>query len=132
MIILKNTTYIDWQSLDFSVKNILIEEGIDKEITFIEDSDKRLSDKNNEILDCKGKLVTKSFGVGHHHVYSSLARGMGAPKKNPENFVEILEYIWWTLDKCLDKDMISILFVLFLQGFKTGGYRVNQSGFFCT
>jgi len=107
MIILKNATYIDWQSLDFSVKNILVEEGIDKEITFIEDSDKRLSDKNNEILDCKGKLVTKSFGVGHHHVYSSLARGMGAPKKNPENFVEILEYIWWTLDKCLDKDMIE-------------------------
>ena len=51
--------------------------------------------------------MTKSFAVGHHHVYSALARGMGAPKKNPENFVEILEYIWWTLDKCLDEEMIE-------------------------
>ena len=32
---------------------------------------------------------------------------MGAPKKNPENFYEILQYIWWTLDKALDKDMIE-------------------------
>ncbi|PIY03337.1 MAG: amidohydrolase, partial [Bacteroidetes bacterium CG_4_10_14_3_um_filter_31_20] len=35
------------------------------------------------------------------------ARGMGAPKKNPENFYEILKYVWWTLDKCLDKEMIE-------------------------
>ncbi|PLX15974.1 MAG: amidohydrolase [Marinilabiliales bacterium] len=32
---------------------------------------------------------------------------MGAPKKNPENFYEILQYIWWTLDKSLDKEMIE-------------------------
>jgi cytosine/adenosine deaminase-related metal-dependent hydrolase len=107
MIILKNATYIDWQSLDFSVKNILIEEGIDKKISFIDNSDQRLTDNNNEIINCTDKLVTKSFGIGHHHVYSALSRGMGAPKKNPENFNEILKYIWWTLDKCLDKDMIE-------------------------
>ncbi|MCD6292507.1 MAG: amidohydrolase family protein, partial [Deltaproteobacteria bacterium] len=45
--------------------------------------------------------------VGHHHVYSALARGMGAPKKNPENFYEILKYVWWTLDKALDKDSVE-------------------------
>jgi cytosine/adenosine deaminase-related metal-dependent hydrolase len=32
---------------------------------------------------------------------------MGAPKKNPENFNEILQYVWWTLDKCLDVEMIE-------------------------
>lgn len=32
---------------------------------------------------------------------------MPAPKKNPENFREILKYIWWTLDKSLDKDTIE-------------------------
>ena len=31
---------------------------------------------------------------------------MGAPKKNPENFNEILQYIWWTLDKALDPEII--------------------------
>ncbi len=103
MILLKNTTYIDWQSLDFKQTDILVEEGINGKISF---SDKKEMN-NTEVIDCSGKIVTKSFAVGHHHVYSALARGMGTPKKNPENFYEILKYIWWTLDKALDKDMIE-------------------------
>jgi len=58
-------------------------------------------------LDCRARLVTKSFGCGHHHIYSALARGMPAPSKTPHNFIEILEYIWWHLDKSLDKEMIE-------------------------
>ena len=103
-ILLKNATFIDWKTLDFKNTNILVEEGLNGKIKFIDNYD--LND-HKEVIDCKGKLVTKSFAVGHHHVYSALARGMGAPKKNPENFYEILKYIWWTLDKALDKDMIE-------------------------
>jgi cytosine/adenosine deaminase-related metal-dependent hydrolase len=58
------------------------------------------------VVDCTGKFITKSFANGHHHIYSALARGMPAPKKNPENFPEILQYIWWNLDKALDLEMI--------------------------
>ena len=32
---------------------------------------------------------------------------MGAPKKNAEYFYDILEYVWWTLDKTLDAEMIE-------------------------
>lgn len=103
-IILKNATYIDWKTLEFRNTNILVEEGIDGKIHFSENTDQQ---KATETIDCKGKFVTKSFAVGHHHAYSALARGMGAPKKNPENFYEILKYVWWTLDKCLDKEMIE-------------------------
>ncbi|MCB2195956.1 MAG: amidohydrolase family protein [Bacteroidetes bacterium] len=102
-ILLKNATYIDWKTLEFKNTNILIEEGVNGKIQLINDENINAS----EVIDCKGKLVTKAFAVGHHHVYSALARGMGAPKKNPENFYEILEYVWWTLDKSLDKDMIE-------------------------
>jgi len=97
--LLKNATYIDWKTLGFQSTDILISEnGI------------QFSVKNqnaDEIIDCTGLLVSKSFAVGHHHVYSALARGMPAPQKNPQNFYEILQYIWWTLDKALDKDMIE-------------------------
>ena len=103
-ILLKNATFIDWKTLEFKNTNILVEEGLNGKIKFIDNYDLI---KNTKIIDCKGKFVTKSFAVGHHHVYSALARGMGAPKKNPENFYEILKYIWWTLDKSLDKDMIE-------------------------
>jgi cytosine/adenosine deaminase-related metal-dependent hydrolase len=51
-------------------------------------------------------IVTKSFVCAHHHAYSALARGMPLPKKAPQNFAQILEYIWWNLDKQLDHDMI--------------------------
>ena len=59
-----------------------------------------------EVLDCTGCLVTRSFVIAHHHIYSALARGMPPPSRAPTSFVEILESIWWKLDKALDDDMI--------------------------
>ncbi|OFX85386.1 MAG: hypothetical protein A2W99_08055 [Bacteroidetes bacterium GWF2_33_16] len=103
-ILLRNATYINWKTLEFKTTNILVEEGLHGKIHF---HDKIDQDNAKETIDCKGKFVTKSFAVGHHHAYSALARGMGAPKKNPENFYEILKYVWWTLDKCLDREMIE-------------------------
>ncbi len=105
-ILLKNASYIDWKTLEFSQRNILVELGSNS-IQFIENANEIANNPNLEVLDCTGKLVTKSFAVGHHHVYSALSRGMGAPKKNPENFYDVLKYIWWTLDKCLDLEMIE-------------------------
>ncbi len=61
----------------------------------------------DRIIDCKGKFVTKSFGCGHHHIYSTLARGMPAPRNIPTNFSEILQYVWWHIDKRLDLEMIE-------------------------
>jgi cytosine/adenosine deaminase-related metal-dependent hydrolase len=105
-VLLKNATYIDWKTIEFSQRNILT--GPDSNpIQFIDNID-QLTDKNDlEVLDCSGKLVTKSFAVGHHHAYSALSRGMRAPKIKPENFYDILRYIWWTLDKCLDPEIIE-------------------------
>jgi putative selenium metabolism protein SsnA len=105
-ILLKNATYINWKTLEFSHVNILAEQDNDV-LHFIDNADLRNKKPDHEVLDCRGKLVTRSFAVGHHHAYSALARGMSAPKKKPENFYEILKYIWWTLDKCLDKEMIE-------------------------
>ncbi|MEZ4454155.1 MAG: amidohydrolase family protein [Nannocystaceae bacterium] len=43
----------------------------------------------------------------HTHLYSGLAPlGMPAPAAPPENFVEILERIWWRLDRALDADAL--------------------------
>ena len=59
------------------------------------------------VLDCTGRLVMPSFGCGHHHIYSALARGMPPAPKTPTNFLEVLEYVWWRMDKKLDHDMIE-------------------------
>ncbi|NOZ48376.1 MAG: amidohydrolase family protein [Chlorobi bacterium] len=105
-IILKNATFINWETLQFKNTNVLINNELSKGISFI-NSINELDKTKYEIIDCSGKYVTKSFALGHHHIYSALARGMGAPKKSPDNFLEILKYIWWTLDKSLDKEMIE-------------------------
>jgi cytosine/adenosine deaminase-related metal-dependent hydrolase len=50
--------------------------------------------------------VTPGLVCAHHHLYSSLARGMPAPPSQPRDFPEILELVWWRLDQALDLDMI--------------------------
>lgn len=106
-LLLKNATFIDWETLAFTQGNLLIHEGTNAGFTLLQTTEP-LPENIHTILDCKGKYVTKSFAIGHHHIYSALARGMPAPPKSPNNFHEILQYIWWRLDKCLDKEMIEL------------------------
>lgn len=48
--------------------------------------------------------VQPGFVNAHTHVYSGLAPlGMPAPNEAPQNFVQILERIWWRLDRALDE-----------------------------
>ncbi len=43
----------------------------------------------------------------HTHLYSGLVPlGMPAPPTEPANFVEILENIWWRLDRALDRESL--------------------------
>ena len=85
--LLKNATYINWETLEFTITNIIVEEGINGLIKFESNPSNLTEEKFTKVLDCTGKYVTKSFVVGHHHVYSALAKGMPAPKKSPENFL---------------------------------------------
>jgi cytosine/adenosine deaminase-related metal-dependent hydrolase len=50
--------------------------------------------------------TTSGMVCAHHHLYSTLARGMPAPPRQPHGFGEILEQVWWRLDTALDLDMI--------------------------
>ena len=103
-LLLKNATYINADTLEFTKTDIFVDEGLSGAVRFVEKDNPSINP--DETIDCKGKFVTHSFAVGHHHAYSALSRGMPAPQKNPENFLEILQYIWWKLDKALDKDMV--------------------------
>jgi cytosine/adenosine deaminase-related metal-dependent hydrolase len=100
--------FLDWQKLEIKKTDLAVEEGPQGGISFgtaAPPQDRH--GPQDRVLDCSGKLVTRSFGCGHHHIYSTLARGMPAPKKTPTNFPEILEYVWWNLDKNLDLEMIE-------------------------
>ena len=59
--------------------------------------------KNNFylVIDGKNRLVLPNFVCAHSHIYSIFARGLSLPF-NPQNFQEILDQMWWKLDKQID------------------------------
>ncbi|MCL7452501.1 MAG: putative aminohydrolase SsnA [Anaerolineae bacterium] len=52
-------------------------------------------------LDARGQLVLPGIICAHTHFYGLFARGMGLPGDPASNFPEILEKLWWRLDKAL-------------------------------
>jgi putative selenium metabolism protein SsnA len=52
--------------------------------------------------DCSGCLVIPGNVCAHHHLYSALARGMPYHLEPPRNFLQVLQRIWWRLDRALD------------------------------
>lgn len=58
----------------------------------------------DRIVDLQGKTVLPGMINAHAHLYSSLAMGMPFPKGSPKNFNQILEQVWWILDRALDED----------------------------
>jgi len=104
-LFLKDATFVNWETLEFKKSNLKVNQGANGKVEFIETIP--LKTRADQIINCQGQFVTKSFGNAHHHIYSVLSRGMPAPKTTPENFYEILKYVWWNLDKKLDIAMIE-------------------------
>jgi putative selenium metabolism protein SsnA len=61
-----------------------------------------------DTVDLGGALVLPGLVNAHTHLYSALARGMPGPKDPPRGFVEILERVWWRLDRALDEETVSL------------------------
>ena len=61
-----------------------------------------------EAVDCAGKIVLPGFICAHHHFYSTMARGMAIPGVPASNFVEILERLWWKVDKAIEGEDITL------------------------
>ena len=57
-------------------------------------------------INAAGRVLLPPFVNFHDHIYSRLAKGLptsGAMNK----FTDILENLWWPLDRALDADMIT-------------------------
>ena len=56
---------------------------------------------NEDCLDAQGKLMMPGSVVGHTHFYGAFARGMSVPGSAAKNFPEILDKLWWKIDRAL-------------------------------
>lgn len=55
-----------------------------------------------EFVDAGGRVIMPGLINAHTHIYSSFARGMSLEQPEPnKNFMEILENMWWRMDKSL-------------------------------
>ena len=57
-----------------------------------------------EIIDAKGQILMPGNICAHTHFYGAYSRGMYIPGDAPNAFPEILEKLWWKLDKSLDEE----------------------------
>lgn len=57
-------------------------------------------------LDCSGCLIVPGNVCAHTHLYSALARGMPYRLAAPASFLQILQRVWWRLDRALDADSV--------------------------
>ena len=61
-----------------------------------------------EQLDADGQLVLPGSICAHTHFYGAFARGLVIPGAPARNFVEILQKLWWRLDRALDEESIRL------------------------
>ena len=64
---------------------------------------KELEGTPAEVLDASGKVVMPGFINAHMHFYSTMVRGLGKAEPS-RDFQEVLEHLWWRLDKKLTLD----------------------------
>jgi cytosine/adenosine deaminase-related metal-dependent hydrolase len=58
-------------------------------------------------LPCPQGEIAPGAVCAHTHLYSGLARlGLPPPSPPPQTFVQILERVWWRLDRALDAPML--------------------------
>lgn len=57
-----------------------------------------------DFIDARGCVIMPGLINMHHHIYSTFARGISMPNYNPLNFMDVLNGLWWTLDRKLTLD----------------------------
>jgi len=96
--------------------SILLENGLIKKIA----PSSEFKEKYDKEIDAYGKVVLPGFINAHMHFYSTLVRGLGKAKPSG-NFVEVLENLWWRLDKVLSpEDNYYSALIMLVNGIRRG------------
>jgi putative selenium metabolism protein SsnA len=106
-MIITNGKIITWGKPNEIIegKAILIQ---GQEISKIDLKDNLLKEfPDEEILDASGQYIMPGLICAHTHFYGAYSRGLAIPGDPPEAFPQILDKLWWALDKSLDDESVS-------------------------
>jgi putative selenium metabolism protein SsnA len=102
--LIKNGWIVTWTEPNEIMENqaILIEDGLIVEIG----PSNRLEEKHPdaESIDAGGQLVMPGNICAHTHFYGAFARGLAIPGKPMQDFPDILNRLWWRLDRALTQE----------------------------
>ena len=106
-MLITNATLITWEKENRILDDhaVLIENDRIKEIGKSADLIKKYP--NEKKLDARGQYVMPGNICAHTHFYGAYARGMAIPGPAPKDFPEILQKLWWPLDRSLDAESIA-------------------------
>lgn len=72
-------------------------------------------------LDAHGQYVMPGNICAHTHFYGAFARGLAIPGLPPKDFPEILQKLWWPLDRSLNEENVrSSALVMLVDAIKHG------------
>ncbi len=75
----------------------------DSIIDFGSTGDMKKKHPGGDFVDAERRVIMPGLVNAHTHIYSSFARGLSLPQAKPNrDFSEILENVWWRIDKVLD------------------------------
>ncbi|RME90647.1 MAG: putative aminohydrolase SsnA [Anaerolineae bacterium] len=105
-MLITNATLITWEQPNRILENhaLYIEGGLIRDLGPDAELTARYPDE--ERLDARGQYVMPGNIVAHTHFYGAFARGMGIPGAPPKDFPEILQKLWWPLDKALTEEAV--------------------------
>jgi putative selenium metabolism protein SsnA len=106
-MLITNAKLVTWESSNQILEDyaLLIENDRIKEIGKSSELKNRYPE--TEWLDARGQYVMPGNICAHTHFYSAFARGMAIPGPAPKDFPEILQKLWWPLDRSLDAESIQ-------------------------
>ena len=74
-----------------------------------------------ERLDARGQYVMPGNICAHTHFYGAFARGLSIPGPAPKDFPEILQKLWWPLDRSLRaEDVRSSAMIMLVDAIRHG------------
>ena len=105
-MLIKHANLVTWETPNRILENhaLLLRDGLIAELG--PEAELTARYPAEEVLDAHGQYVMPGNICAHTHFYGAFARGMAIPGAPPENFLQILQKLWWPLDLSLDEEAV--------------------------
>ena len=107
MLIL-NAKIVTWETENRILEGygVRIQDNLIREVT--PSAELRSRYPAEEILDANGQYLMPGNICAHTHFYSAFSRGLAIPGSSARDFTEILDKLWWPLDKALSLEDVYV------------------------